>query len=114
MGGGVPNLVGKMRVKIVDRKVYIPKGVIEKTRLPERGECELVVEGDELRIRAPVPEDPAFLRVLGRRPVRRPISEMITSRWPGSTKPKSSVVPVYTDGKGSRSNQARRRCSEPG
>ncbi|MFQ5871195.1 MAG: hypothetical protein ACE5IB_03435 [Candidatus Geothermarchaeales archaeon] len=66
-----------MRVKIVDRKVYIPKRIMEETRLPERGECEILVEGDELRIRAPVPEDLAFLRVLRGRPVRRPVSEMV-------------------------------------
>ncbi len=46
----------KMKVKMIAGKIYLPKEVRKKVNLSEKGECEVVVVGDEIRIRPVQPE----------------------------------------------------------
>ncbi|MEM2936320.1 MAG: hypothetical protein QW231_03990 [Candidatus Bathyarchaeia archaeon] len=38
-------------MKIVDKKIYLPKELVMRANLPERGSCEAKVIGDEVRLR---------------------------------------------------------------
>lgn len=62
---------GNMKVKIIAGKVYLPKAVRERARLSEEGECELVLLGDEVRLRAKVPETLGIMEAL-----RKPAPEL--------------------------------------
>jgi bifunctional DNA-binding transcriptional regulator/antitoxin component of YhaV-PrlF toxin-antitoxin module len=52
----------KMKVKIVNRRIYLPKKLLEKAKLPENGSCEASVVGDEIIIRRPVSGNSTYLR----------------------------------------------------
>jgi len=67
---------GKMKVKIIDRKIYLPKELLEKSSLPERGSCEATVVGDEIRIRRPVSEELNLVKIL-KTPTQENIEEMM-------------------------------------
>jgi len=70
------NLGEKMKVKVVDRKIYLPKGLLEEASLPERGSCEATVVGDEIRIRRPVSEELNLVKILKAAPQEN-IDEMM-------------------------------------
>lgn len=76
IGNVFGNLVGKMRVKIIGRKVYLPKELIDRAKLPENGFCEATVIGDEIRIRRPVSEELNLTKML-KSPKRQSIEDMI-------------------------------------
>lgn len=63
-------------MKIVDRKIYLPKEILEEANLPGRGSCEATVVGDEIRIRRPVSEDLNLVKIL-KTPTQQNIDEMV-------------------------------------
>ncbi|MBS7653237.1 MAG: hypothetical protein QW638_05040 [Candidatus Bathyarchaeia archaeon] len=65
-----------MKVKIIDRKIYLPKEILEEANLPERGLCEVIVVGDEIRIRRPVLESLNLFEML-KTPIQQNIDEMV-------------------------------------
>jgi len=65
-----------MKVKIIDRKIYLPKEILKEVNLPERGSCEATVVGDEIRIRRPVSEELNLVKIL-KIPTRGNIDEMM-------------------------------------
>jgi len=67
---------GKMKVKIVDRKIYLPKELLDEAKLPEKGLCEATVVGDEIRIRPPVSEELNLVKML-KSPAKENIDEMM-------------------------------------
>ena len=67
---------GKMKVKILDRKIYLPKEILKEARLPERGSCEATVVGDEIRIRRPLSEELNLVKIL-KTPPQQNIEEMM-------------------------------------
>jgi len=40
-----------LKVKLINRKLYLPKELVEKAGLPKNGDCEAILVGDEVRIR---------------------------------------------------------------
>jgi len=67
---------GKMKVKIIDRKIYLPKEILLEASLPERGSCEVAVVGDEIRLRRPVSEELNLAKIL-EAPTQESIDEMM-------------------------------------
>ncbi|WXG41544.1 MAG: hypothetical protein WED07_12395 [Candidatus Freyarchaeum deiterrae] len=65
-----------MKVKIVERKIYLPKKLIEEAKLPENGSCEANVVGDEIRIRRPASEELNVVKIL-KSPKTQSIEEMM-------------------------------------
>jgi len=65
-----------MEVKIVDRKVYLPKDLVKRANLPERGSCEAIVVGDEIRLRRAASEGLNLVEIL-KTPARQKIEEMV-------------------------------------
>ncbi|MGQ9721685.1 MAG: hypothetical protein ACUVXA_10235 [Candidatus Jordarchaeum sp.] len=65
-----------MKVKIIGRKIYLPKELIEKAKLPENGSCEATVFGDEIRIRRPISKELNVTKML-KSPKRQSIEDMI-------------------------------------
>ncbi|RMF91236.1 MAG: AbrB/MazE/SpoVT family DNA-binding domain-containing protein [Methanobacteriota archaeon] len=70
---------GKMKVKVIAGKVYLPKEVRKEAKLLEGGEYEAFVVGDEIRIRPVQPEELNALRALKeeKKIVRAGIDEMM-------------------------------------
>ncbi len=56
---------------MISGKIYLPKDVREKAGFSDRGEYELILVGDEVRLRAKVPETLEILEVL-----RKPAPEL--------------------------------------
>ena len=44
-----------MKVKIVAGKVYLPKSLRIKAKLPDNGVCEAILVGDEVKLRGEIP-----------------------------------------------------------
>jgi len=65
-----------MKVKILDRKIYLPKELLQEAKLPERGSCEAAVVGDEIRIRRRVSEELNLVKIL-KTPTEENIDEMM-------------------------------------
>jgi len=65
-----------MKVKIIGRKIYLPKKLIEETKIPENGYCEAIVVGDEIRIRRISLEELKIFELL-ENPKQSCISEMV-------------------------------------
>lgn len=61
---------GKLKVKVIGRKLYLPKELIRKAALPENGVCER----SELAERSP--KDLNIARILTKKAVTVPISNM--------------------------------------
>jgi hypothetical protein len=74
-GKEIGEIGGKMKVKIVDRKVYLPKKVLDQANLPERGSCDVAVVGDEIRIRRPSSEELNVVKIL-KTPVKQSVKKM--------------------------------------
>lgn len=66
-----------MKVKIVDRKIYLPKDLADKADIPNRGICEAEVVGDEIRIRKQTSKDLNILKMLEEPPPQQGIDEMM-------------------------------------
>ena len=66
-----------MRVKIVKRKVYLPKDVLEQTGIPESGECQAILVGDEIRLFRASSEKNNLYQLLQDKPVKRSIKDMM-------------------------------------
>nr|MDO8080372.1 hypothetical protein [Candidatus Freyarchaeota archaeon] len=66
----------KMKVKIVNRRIYLPKELLEKAKLPDNGSCEAIVVGDEIIIRRPVSKELNIFKIL-RSPERQSIEDMV-------------------------------------
>jgi hypothetical protein len=70
-------LDGNLKVKIIDRKIYLPKDLIEKASLPKRGVCEAVLVGDEVRIRRETSTELNILKILEKPPTRQKIEDIM-------------------------------------
>lgn len=76
IGNFFGKLVGKMKVKIIGRKIYLPKELIREAKLPENGLCEATVVGDEIRIRRPLSEELNLVKIL-KSPKTQSIEDMM-------------------------------------
>ena len=65
-----------MKVKLVAGKIYLPKEVRERVNLPEGGECEAVLVGDEVRIRPVQPKSLNALNALRKPKPEARVEEM--------------------------------------
>ena len=71
------NLNGKLKVKLIGRKLYLPKELVEKAGLPENGDCEAILVGDEVRIRRQSKkEELGMSKILKEKPVSARIDHM--------------------------------------
>ncbi len=61
---------------MIGRKLYLPKELIEKARLPENGVCEAAVVGDEVRIRRESEGGLAMSTILKGKPASAAVSRM--------------------------------------
>lgn len=66
-----------MRVKIVKRKVYLPKDALEQAGIPEDGECQAVLIGDEIRLFRTASEKSRLSQLLKEEPVKRSIQAIM-------------------------------------
>lgn len=66
-----------MKVKLIGRKIYLPKVLIQKAGLPESGVCEALVVGDEVRIRKEPPKELSMSTILKKKVVTAEISHMV-------------------------------------
>ncbi|RLE78961.1 MAG: hypothetical protein DRJ36_03915 [Thermoprotei archaeon] len=64
-----------MKVKIIGGKVYLPKKLREKAGLKD--ECEVILIGDQIILRAKVPEKLNALKVLKEVKVEASIDDMV-------------------------------------
>jgi hypothetical protein len=66
-----------MKVKLIGRKLYLPKELVNKAGLPENGECEAILIGDEVLIRRENNEKLNLIEILNRKkPVLAHIDKM--------------------------------------
>src|SRR5487761_563306 len=70
------NLNGKLKVKLIGRKLYLPKELVEKAQLPENGDCEAILVGDEVRIRRQSEKELDMSKMLKEKPVTASIDHM--------------------------------------
>ena len=64
-----------MKVKLIGRKVYLPKEILEKADLPETGDCEAILVGDEVVLRREN-EKLHMIEILKRKPISSTINRM--------------------------------------
>jgi hypothetical protein len=70
-------LNGKLKVKLIGRKLYLPKEIVDKARLPENGDCEAILVGDEVLIRRKLEKEELTMdKMLKRKPPRARITVM--------------------------------------
>jgi hypothetical protein len=70
-----------LKVKIIGRKLYLPKGLIERAGLPEDGECEATLVGDEVRLRRESVGPLAMTKLLKeKKPVLAHIDRMVLAQ----------------------------------
>ena len=68
-----------MRVKIIRRKVYLPKNVLEQSGIPENGECQAILVGDEIRLFRAPSESSNLSQLLREEPIRRSIKDIMNN-----------------------------------
>lgn len=66
-----------MKVVIEEGKIYIPREIRKKIDLPEKGECELEILEDGLKILRPKDVPWAMIEILKEPPVIRNIEDMM-------------------------------------
>jgi len=70
-----------LKVKIIGRKLYLPKGLVEGAGLPEDGECEATLVGDEVRLTRESVGPLAMSRLLReKKPVSVHIGKMVSAQ----------------------------------
>ncbi len=70
-----------MKVKLIGRKVYLPKELIEKAGLPENGEAEAILVGDEVMLRKDSKKAAMnTVKILQRKPISVPIERMVEAQ----------------------------------
>jgi len=69
-----------MKVKIIGRKIYLPKELVEKASLPENGECEAILVGDEVMLRKENKERPSVVDLLRQKPITAPIDQIVRAQ----------------------------------
>jgi hypothetical protein len=66
-----------MKVKLIGRKLYLPKELVEKAGLPESGECDATLVGDEVRIRREFAEEElSMTKMLKSKPITARIDDI--------------------------------------